>query len=64
VRILIVDDHEVVRKGLVTLLGGEDGLEVVGEAGTVESAIRRVGYDRRASRRAERFVRAGRMCAC
>ena len=45
-RILIVDDHEIVRKGLVTLLDGEDGLEVVGEAGTVESAIRRVGYDR------------------
>lgn len=45
-RILIVDDHEIVRKGLVTLLSGEDGLEVVGEAGTVETAIRRVGYDR------------------
>jgi two-component system, NarL family, response regulator DevR len=46
VRVLIVDDHEIVRKGLVTLLGSEDGLEVVGEAGTVEAAIRRVGYDR------------------
>ncbi len=45
-RVLIVDDHEIVRKGLVTLLGSEDGLEVVGEAGTVEAAIRRVGYDR------------------
>jgi two-component system response regulator DevR len=46
VRILVVDDHEIVRRGLVTLLNGEEDLEVVGEAGSVEAAIRRVGYDR------------------
>lgn len=32
VRILIADDHPLIRKGLRTLLGGEPGFEVVGEA--------------------------------
>lgn len=32
VRILVVDDHEVVRLGLVTLLGRQAGYQVVGEA--------------------------------
>ena len=30
---LVVDDHPVVRTGLVALLQTDDGLEVVGEAG-------------------------------
>ncbi|MCI0394668.1 MAG: response regulator transcription factor [Chloroflexi bacterium] len=32
IRVLIVDDHEVVREGLQTLLSEEEGVEVVGEA--------------------------------
>lgn len=32
IRILVVDDHEMVRKGLVSYLETEDGLEIVGEA--------------------------------
>jgi two-component system response regulator DevR len=44
-RIDLVDDHEVVRNGLRAMLDAEDDLEVVGEAGTVEEAIRRVGFD-------------------
>lgn len=44
-RIQLVDDHEVVRQGLKTLIEAEADLEVVGEAGTVEEAIRRVGFD-------------------
>lgn len=39
VRILIVDDHEVVRTGLRTLLSRKPGLDVVGEAGSVATAI-------------------------
>ena len=31
-RVLIVDDHRVVRAGLSVFLGTEDGIEVVGEA--------------------------------
>jgi DNA-binding NarL/FixJ family response regulator len=38
-RILIVDDHEVVREGLRALLNRKEGFAVVGEAGTVEQAI-------------------------
>ena len=44
-RILLVDDHEIVRKGLRSLLDAEPDLDVVGEAGTVADALRRVGYD-------------------
>ncbi len=36
--LLIVDDHEVVRQGLVTLLGRRPEFNVVGEAGTVAEA--------------------------
>jgi two-component system response regulator NreC len=39
IRVLIVDDHAVVRSGLRLLLESEDGIEVVGEAGTVRDAI-------------------------
>jgi two-component system response regulator DevR len=37
--LLIVDDHEVVRQGLVSLLGRRPDFNVVGEAGTVAEAI-------------------------
>jgi DNA-binding NarL/FixJ family response regulator len=39
VRVLIVDDHEVVRVGLQTVLSRQDGITVVGEAATVTDAI-------------------------
>jgi DNA-binding NarL/FixJ family response regulator len=38
-RILLCDDHEVVREGLRGLIGRQDGMTVVGEAGTVAEAI-------------------------
>jgi two-component system response regulator DevR len=38
-RLLIVDDHEVVRQGLVALLERRDGFQVVAEAGSVAEAI-------------------------
>lgn len=37
-RVLVVDDHSVVRAGLRSLLGIVDGLEVVAEAGSAEEA--------------------------
>lgn len=39
IRIFLVDDHEVVRRGLRELLELEDDIEVVGEAGTVGMAL-------------------------
>ncbi|HEX2844401.1 MAG TPA: response regulator transcription factor [Candidatus Limnocylindria bacterium] len=38
-RIMVVDDHEVVRQGLVALLDRREGLDVVAQAGTVAEAI-------------------------
>jgi DNA-binding NarL/FixJ family response regulator len=40
-RVLLVDDHEVVREGLRALLDAQDDLEVVAEAASVEDAIGR-----------------------
>ena len=39
IRILIVDDHAVVRSGLRLLLEREDDLEAVGEAGDGKQAV-------------------------
>lgn len=41
-RVFLVDDHEVVRRGLHDLLQLEDDIEVVGEAGTVQQALDRI----------------------
>src|SRR5665213_368671 len=39
IRILIVDDHAVVRIGLKTVLANASGFRVVGEAGTVAESV-------------------------
>ena len=38
-RLLVVDDHEVVRQGLVALIDRREKFQVVAEAGTVEEAL-------------------------
>ncbi|MBI5800236.1 MAG: response regulator transcription factor [Verrucomicrobia bacterium] len=43
IRLLLVDDHEVVRAGLGALLAQHEELEVVGEAGTVAGALETAG---------------------
>lgn len=42
IRVLVVDDHPVVRRGLVALLGSLQGFEVAAESADGESAIREV----------------------
>ncbi|MEA2931399.1 MAG: two-component system, NarL family, response regulator DevR [Actinomycetota bacterium] len=41
-RVFLLDDHEVVRRGLRDLLEAEDDIEVVGEAGTADEAYGRI----------------------
>ena len=40
VRVLVVDDQELFRRGLMLVLSGEEGIELVGEAGDGASAVR------------------------
>jgi DNA-binding NarL/FixJ family response regulator len=41
-RVFLLDDHEVVRRGVRELLEAEDDLDVVGEAGTAAEALARI----------------------
>jgi DNA-binding NarL/FixJ family response regulator len=40
--VFLLDDHEVVRRGIASMIEVEDGMEVVGEAGTAEQALARI----------------------
>jgi two-component system, NarL family, response regulator DevR len=42
VKVFLVDDHEVVRRGLIDLLSADPELEVIGEAGSVSEAQARI----------------------
>jgi DNA-binding NarL/FixJ family response regulator len=42
IRVFLLDDHEVVRRGVRELLEAEDDIEVVGEAGTAAEALARI----------------------
>jgi DNA-binding NarL/FixJ family response regulator len=41
IRVFLLDDHEVVRRGVHDLLDGEPDIEVIGEAGTAAQALAR-----------------------
>ncbi|WP_067461197.1 response regulator transcription factor [Actinomadura macra] len=42
IRVFLMDDHEVVRRGVAALLSAEDDIEIVGEAGTAAHALARI----------------------
>ena len=42
IRVFLLDDHEVVRRGLHELLESEGDIEIVGESGSVREAIARI----------------------
>ena len=46
IRVFLLDDHEIVRRGVRELLEAEDDMEVVGEAGTAEEALIRISPTR------------------
>lgn len=43
IRLFLVDDHEIVRRGLGELIGTDPRFEIVGEAATAAAAVARVG---------------------
>jgi two-component system response regulator DevR len=46
IRVFLVDDHEIVRRGIANLIDAEPDLEVVGESGTVSHTVGRVAATR------------------
>lgn len=42
IEVMIIDDHEVVRRGIAEVIDRSEGLKVVAEAGTVADAVRRM----------------------
>ena len=42
IAVFLLDDHEIVRRGVRELLESDGGMEVVGEAGTAEEALARI----------------------
>ena len=42
IRVFLLDDHEIVRRGIKELLESEDDIEVVGESGLAQEAARRI----------------------
>ena len=48
-RVVLVDDHEVVRNGIKSLLEQTPDVHVVGEAGTVKDAIARAEWAQQAA---------------
>jgi len=42
IKILVADDHPLVRSGIMNLLAGQDNMEVIGEAGSGEECVEKV----------------------
>jgi two-component system response regulator DevR len=42
IKVFLLDDHEIVRRGIADLLGGQEDMVVVGEAGTMQEALERI----------------------
>ena len=42
IRVFLVDDHEIVRRGIADLIDAERDLEVVGESGTVRGTVAKI----------------------
>jgi PleD family two-component response regulator len=42
IKVFLMDDHEIVRRGVREMLEGEPDITVIGEAGTAASALARI----------------------
>jgi len=45
ITVFVVDDHELVRRGLIDLIDAEEDLAVVGQAGSVSAALEEIKKD-------------------
>lgn len=45
IKVFVVDDHELVRRGLIDLINAESDLTVVGQSGTVANALEEIDKD-------------------
>lgn len=45
IKVLVTDDHEIVRRGLKSLLSANADIDVVGEASSATEAVKRTGLD-------------------
>ncbi|MHB2028620.1 MAG: response regulator transcription factor [Acidimicrobiales bacterium] len=42
IRVFLLDDHELVREGVISLLASDEGIEIVGQAATAAQALERI----------------------
>jgi DNA-binding NarL/FixJ family response regulator len=42
IRVIIVDDHQIIRDGIKALISGVDGIEIAGEAGSAEELLLKI----------------------
>ena len=41
IRVVVADDHSLLREGIIALLAGDSGIEIVGQAANGEEAVER-----------------------
>ncbi len=45
IRVMLCDDHELVRRGLISILDGVGGITVVAEAADADAALKAVEFE-------------------
>ena len=64
IRVIIIDDHPVVRRGLKQIIAAEQDMQVVGEAENAREAIRVIHYPAACGWEVYSACRFGENCIC